>query len=47
MCSDDNGIWSLHGVLSREGECEEVPHPDVFMSIPKLKSWIDDVVGTN
>ena len=46
MCRNSNGIWNLYGILSHEGECSQSSsHPDVFMSIPKLKSWIDKVVG--
>ena len=53
MCSDDNGIWKLHGILSREGECVDPnsnaitrAHPDVFTDIQALTPWIEQIVGS-
>ena len=37
MCLNEQGVWQLHGVLSREGECRTRPHPDVFASISLSK----------
>jgi hypothetical protein len=45
MCLNDSGIWQLHGVLSREGECQLKPHPDVFASVETSKTWIENVIG--
>ena len=45
MCLDDNNVWRLHGVLSREGECQLKSHPDVFASVLAPKEWIENVVG--
>ena len=45
MCLDDNGVGQLQGVLSREGECQLKPHPDVFASVPAAKAWIENVIG--
>ena len=52
MCSD-NGIWKLHGILSREGECVDPnstaitrAHPDVFTDIQALTPWIEQIVGS-
>ena len=45
MCLNEQGVWQLHGVLSREGECRTRPHPDVFASISLAKTWIENVIG--
>ena len=45
MCLNEQGVWQLHGVLSREGECHTRPHPDVFASISLSKTWIENVIG--
>lgn len=52
MCSDDDGVWQLHGVLSREGECEDPQstavtraHPDVFTDVQALRPWIEQIAG--
>ncbi len=52
MCSDATGVWRLHGVLSREGECNSAadtavtrPHPDVFADVVHLADWIRKIVG--
>jgi hypothetical protein len=39
----ESGVWQLHGLLSREGECQLNPHPDVFASVAAAKDWIEQV----
>ncbi|XP_059087238.1 uncharacterized protein LOC131883724 isoform X1 [Tigriopus californicus] len=45
MCNDSEGVWKLYGILNHEGVCRNVPHPDVYTSIPVHRSWIDQVMG--
>ena len=48
MCLDEiSNTWNLYGVLTREGECLETSHPDVFASISKTKEWITDTLAGN
>jgi len=45
LCRNSEGFWELYGVLTREGQCLSRPLPDLFSSILKFKSWIDNTVG--
>ena len=45
MCLNEAGVWQLYGLLSREGECQNRPHPDVFASVPASKTWIENMIG--
>ena len=46
MCINDDGVWQLHGLSSKEGECLARPHPDVFASVSSVSDWIYNTIGS-
>ena len=46
MCLEEpSNSWKLYGVMSREGECLKISHPDVFASISAVNEWIAQTIG--
>ena len=46
MCSNENSVWELQGVLSYHSNCGRGHHPSVFSSISHVRSWIKRTVGS-
>ena len=45
MCSNTEGVWQLHGLLSHEGVCRTLGHPDIFTGVPEIRDWIRETTG--
>lgn len=46
MCSNENSVWELQGVLSYHSNCGRGHHPSVFSSISNVRFWIERTVGS-
>ena len=46
MCITESGVWELNGVLSTRGQCRDDIRPSLYTSIPGVKHWIQNTIGT-
>jgi len=45
MCLSETGVWELHGVLSKHGQCG-TERPAVFTGIHAVRGWVESTVGS-